>query len=75
MNVFDVLLPDDPPEMPSWRWAVVTQLAPAQIRFDGEDTDHPAAPSFLCDVSVGDRVYVQIYQRAAVVIGRAHPGQ
>lgn len=59
----------------NWRWATVTQQSPLRIRLDGETDPLPVTPDTLLTterMAVGDRVWVQLYGRRVVVVGRAN---
>lgn len=58
----------------SMRWARVITPTPLTIVLDGEDDALPITPDTLVDpatLSVGARVWVQIYGRQMVVLGRS----
>lgn len=55
-----------------YRWATVVLREPFRIRLDGESEALPVEPESLVDTAllvVGQRVWVQMYQRRAIVLG------
>lgn len=55
---------------PTWRWATVTQVNPLRIRLDSEAAALPITPdSLLSDTFVGERVWVQFYDKGLLVVG------
>lgn len=56
----------------SYRWATVVLAEPLRIRFDGETNPSPHTPTSLIDtenLSIGERVFVLLYERRSYVIG------
>lgn len=58
----------------TYRWATITDTDPLRVRFDGDADGLPITPSSLVDPAqlvVGDRVWVQLFGRRLVVLGKA----
>lgn len=55
----------------SFRWATVTSVSPLRIRLDGESEPLATSPAALAAVQPGNRVWVQLYGRQVVILGRA----
>jgi hypothetical protein len=59
----------------TYRWATVTQASPLRIRLDGDTSALPVTPSSLvASLSVNDRVWVQLFGRRLIVLGKASGG-
>lgn len=71
MNPLFDLLPTDAgtASPPQWRWGTVQN--DGKIILDADSTPFTDTPSTLVALKAGDRVFVQIYQRRAVVLGKA----
>lgn len=57
-----------------YQWATVSQVNPLRIRLDGETAAIPVTPDSIVsprDLSVNDRVWVQIFGRRLLVQGRS----
>lgn len=72
MTGFSMLLPE--PALPAvgGRWATVTQASPLRVKLDGETTALAVTPDTLvAGLVADDRVWVQVYRRRLVVLGKA----
>lgn len=58
----------------TYRWATITDTDPLRVRLDGDADGLPITPSSLVDPAEmvpGDRVWVQMYGRRLLVVGKA----
>jgi hypothetical protein len=70
MRYLDMLIPQEPQAQDSWTWATVTSIGPLKIRLDGEAAELAGTPETLMKgLAVGDRVWVQLYGRRAIIHG------
>ncbi len=71
METFDLLLPASV-ETTTGRWATVTDDSPLRIKVDGDTAALGFAPDTLvADLEIDDRVWVQVYKRRLVIIGKS----
>jgi hypothetical protein len=55
----------------AYRWATVTRVNPTiRVRLDGDNTEMPVTPDCLTLVTLGDRVWVQMFGRRVIILGR-----
>lgn len=57
----------------TYRWATVTDTAPLRVRLDGDSEGLPVTPDSLVapgGLTIGDRVWVQLFGRRLIVIGK-----
>lgn len=55
-----------------YRWGTVTAVSPLQVRLDGDAVPLASRPDSLVDrLTVGQRVWCQIYRRRVLVLGSA----
>jgi microcystin-dependent protein len=75
MRNLDMLIPEKKPESDRWTWATVTDSAPLRIRLDGESAALDITPENLVgNLAVGQRVWVQVNGRRAIVTGLSDGG-
>lgn len=56
----------------SGRWATVTQASPLRVKIDGDSSALGFTPDTLvAGLAVSDRVWVQVYKRRLVVLGKS----
>lgn len=70
----DGLFPEDPGPEDSYRYGTVTGMNPLRVRLDGDITAVDSTPATIVQVSLGDRVYVQLHMRKMIVLGRVSGG-
>jgi hypothetical protein len=59
----------------TFRWGTVTQESPLRVRLDGDVSEIDATPySLVAALSVGQRVWVQLWRRRVLVLGAASTG-
>ena len=64
-------------DITSFKWATVTDTAPIEIQLDGDSTPLALIPDSLVDpleLSVGDRVRVELSLRKVVIHGKSQAG-
>lgn len=77
MSVMPLVAPTDIVRMGpdnTYRWATVTDDDPLRVRLDGDTAELPITPETLVSptiLSVGDRVWVQMFGRRIIVLGVA----
>ena len=70
MNNLDFLVQQPYTPADVFRFGVVTGLSPLRVKLDGDANPAPVTPIVTCEVSTGDRVFVQIHNRQLMVVGR-----
>ncbi|RZU61733.1 hypothetical protein [Zhihengliuella halotolerans] len=65
----ELLLSADPPQRQTYRWGTVTTASPVEVRLDGDPEGAEIRPTSLVAVADGDRAYIQIIGRQAVLMG------
>jgi hypothetical protein len=71
MSDYDLLL-QDTGETTTGRWATVTQASPLRVKIDGDTSALGFTPdSLVSNLAVSDRVWVQVYKRRLVIVGKS----
>lgn len=71
-NPLNALIRPVPEQNTAFRWAVVEATDPLRVRIETESSALEGKPSDLVgDLAEGDRVYMVIHNKHAVILGRA----
>lgn len=78
-DYFESILTGSPPDPTAptqadnvYRWGTVTAVSPLQVKLDGDAAPLASRPDTLVDrLTVGQRVWCQIYRRRVLVLGSA----
>lgn len=79
MTSLPIFVPGQTPDLgattpeSTFRWATVTDIDPLRVRLDGDTEGLPVTPSSLVnplELPIGSRVWVQLFGRRLIVVGK-----